>query len=282
MKSRKLLYRISFLLYFSFVFLFLGNSIPISSKADNVPSTTEVSGVPNQGAANASPIPNNSTLTAQASAKVDFLDKKFQISAIPNSYVEISENDVTQKEQCEQFHKISFTTNRVVIGNVSLTGENSDAFKNTSSVDKSNLFSSCKVIIENILPEDIKDIKLQVKASNEWIAQNKATNETVKVYVKADGNNSVDKADLKRLDDVKVNDKNYAVFESSINKLPASFALASLKSSNFTNVFISTVSKTASWFKQYWYFCFIPFLFLVLLALIAYYFRRKNSAKKTI
>jgi hypothetical protein len=193
---------------------------------------------------------------------IAFKDNKYSIQATAGSIIIINETTETN-ETCAQFHQLSFKARNDIVGNLNLSPNDDFDFK----YDKAQMYSGCKITLENFKSSDVEDIRIKSKISDSWVKDNNFNVTAIKLVDTVSENTASIFYDLKKVEDVRQDSKDFDVLETSIKDIPSNFAV------------LSTVppQEKAQFPKYLW--LFIVLSLGIFISLAFFFFRKGNKLK---
>ncbi|MFW5719678.1 MAG: hypothetical protein ACOCXT_01465 [Candidatus Dojkabacteria bacterium] len=199
--------------------------------------------------------------------RVELIDNYYEIEAEQGTEISLDGGNGL----CEQFHNLSFRTKNNIDGRVYILDYDPEKYENRPYEDARYAFDVCEVKLENMSFEDIEDVELRSKYTENWLGEIEYEDGDLRLFTANTTEEKLDtKVSISKVEDIRVDGKEYDVVESKMDALPVVFAIAPVELSS---------AEAASSFP--WWVILLIIAAILLLALIYFLTRKKDTKEET-
>jgi PGF-pre-PGF domain-containing protein len=204
-----------------FIFLFtLGSAVSIT--AVRAQSNNKLASVP---------LSNKDLILYAQSSSTPAPTPQVLRAAMQQNFIEWPMNQGDQVEltnnfnSCSQFDSIRFTAKTYFKGK--LTVKEVDKANNTYFPNKNNsyVFGVCEVSLEGFSADDVQNVSITYRYTKDWLQSNNLQSANIRLFTSTNNNAAMQLVNNSNTTGEK---DNYILLQSSLDKIPSSFAVASL------------------------------------------------------
>jgi hypothetical protein len=163
------------------------------------------------------------TVDPSKSTTIVMNEETVEFDAKAGNFIEITNNFKT----CDMFESLVFRATKDFKGKITIAGIDKSKFKNEPFENKDLAFGICELKSEGFEAKDIDSIKIKAKYSKKWLEDNKFTTDQLRLFIGEENAEKLSKkVELTKVEDKKINDVDYEILMTTLEKLPYAFAVA--------------------------------------------------------